>query len=308
MPITNFPNGASSFGMPVLPGVAPTTGSIFFVHSGTGGSGADGLSPTTPLATVDQAINKCTASKGDTIFVMPGHSETIAAADGWDADVAGIRIIGLGWGALRPTFNFTATASTVAIGANNVWVENLRFAAGVSAVVAGVIVEGKTDTTFVNCEWHWGDTTAWDFVISLSLTAGSHRTRVLGCKFIAEPGVAGASTAVKLTGASNNCEINGNFFGGDYSLACVNGITTLSKELLFLNNTVHNLDSGEPYLEVLTGTTGVIANTRGLASAATIAANAVADAMAHCENFVVNTAGTAAVLLGAGGSPAADTD
>lgn len=296
-------------GMFAIEDAAVTTGERFFVHSGTGtNSVGGGRNPDAPLATLDYAIGLCTANQGDTIYVMPGHSETIAATDGFDADVAGIRIIGLGWGASRPTFNFTATASQVNIGAASVQIENVRFVAGVSAVVAGVQVEGVTDTVFKNCEWYWGGTTGWDFVLGLELEAGSHRTIVENCRFLQEPAVAGNASAVKLTGASHNVIVRDSEFMGDSSVACLNGITTLSQGLMFLDNLVHNTDAGEPYLEVLTGTTGVIANTRGLASGATIAANAVADAMAHCENFVVNTAGTIAIVKGAGGSPAADAD
>jgi len=299
-----------------LPGAAitvvdidQTPNDIYFVHSGTGSDAAGyGQSPDKPTASLDYAIGLCAASKGDVIYVLPGHTETIAATDGFDADVAGIKIIGLGWGAARPTFTFTQTASQVNVGANNVWIENLRFVAGVSAVVAAVQVEGKTDAVFRNCEWYWGDTTGYDLIIGLELEAGSHRAIVEGCRFLAEPGVAGAASAIKLTGASHNAMVRANEFMGDYSVACLNGITTLSQGLMFLDNLVHNTDASEPYLEVLTGTTGVIANTRGLASGATVAANAVADAMAHCENFVVNSAGTIAIVKGAGGSPALDAD
>jgi len=286
-----------------------TTGNIFFVDSVTGtNSAGGGRNPDAPLATLDYAIGLCTASKGDMIYLMPGHAETIAAADGFDADVAGVRIVGLGWGALRPTFTFTATDSDVAIGAHNVSIENVRFAAGVSAVVRAVSIEGKTDTTFRNCEWYWGGTTGYDFVISILAAAGSNRLTVDNCRFLAEPAVAGAAVAVKLSGASSNVVIKNCEFMGDYSTACINGITTLSQGLMVLDNLVHNTDASEPYLEVLTGTTGVIAGTRGLASGATIAANAVADAMAHVENYVANTTGTIAIIKGAGGSPALDAD
>lgn len=55
-----------------------TTGSIFFVHSGTGVNAlGGGRNPDAPLATLDYAIGLCTANKGDMIFVMPGHAETL---------------------------------------------------------------------------------------------------------------------------------------------------------------------------------------------------------------------------------------
>jgi hypothetical protein len=296
-------------GSVVITDQAKSTGSRFFVHSGTGTDGAGfGSSPDKPFDTLDYAIGKCTASKGDIIYVLPGHTETFTATNGFDADVAGIAILGLGWGAQRPTFVFNHANAQVNIGAASVRIENLRFVTSITAVAAGVQVEGVTDAVFKDCEWYWGGTTGQDFVISLELEAGAHRTLIEGCRFLAEPAVAGAAVAIKLTGASHNVVIRGCEFMGDYSTACVNGITALSQGLMFLNNLVHNTDAGEPYLEVLTGTTGIIANTRGLASGATIAANAVADAMAHVENFVVNTAGTIGIIKGAGGSPALDAD
>jgi hypothetical protein len=296
-------------GSVVVTDQAKSTGARFFVHSVTGSDSAGyGSSPDKPFDTVDYAIGKCTASKGDIIYVLPGHSETIVATNGFDADLAGIAIIGLGWGAQRPTFLLDDTDAQINIGAASVRIENLRFVAGISAVVAGVQVEGVTDAHFKDCEFYWGGTTGDDLIIALELEAGAHRCIVENCRFLAEPAVAGAAVGIKLTGASDNVIIKNNEFMGDYSTACVNGITTLSQGLMFLDNLVHNTDAGEPYLEVLTGTTGVIANTRGLASGATIAANAVADAMVHVENYVANTTGTIPVIKGAGGAPALDAD
>lgn len=295
-------------GSVVVADQAASTGARFFVHSGTGADSAGyGSTPDKPFATLDYAIGKCTASAGDIIYVMPGHAETYGNGAGFAADIIGVRIIGLGWGGNRPTFTFSHAGAACTVSAHSVVIENCRFVAGITAVAAAITVSAA-DCQFRNCEWYWGGTTGWDFVLSLDLSAGAHRTIIDGCRFLAEPGVAGAASAIKLTGASHNVMVRNCEFMGDYSVACLNGITTLSQGLMFLDNLVHNTDAGEPYLEVLTGTTGVIANTRGLASGATIAANAVADAMAHCENFVVNTAGTIAVIKGAGGSPALDAD
>lgn len=135
MPLTNFPNGIRSFGLPVLPGLPPTTGKVLFVHSGTGSNGNAGISPDAPLATIDYAIGLCTANQGDVIIVIPGHAETISAAGGITADVAGISIIGLGNGTNRPTISFGATAATFAISAANVRVSNLRVTPTVDEVV-----------------------------------------------------------------------------------------------------------------------------------------------------------------------------
>src|ERR1700752_1159278 len=73
--------------------LAQTTGNIFFVSSAAG-SGGTGLSPESAVTTIDAAINLCTASNGDIIFVMPGHAESLAAATSINADVVGITIWG----------------------------------------------------------------------------------------------------------------------------------------------------------------------------------------------------------------------
>ncbi len=290
-------------------GLPPTTGTYWWVDSSTGSNTTkDGRDPDNAFATVDAAINACTASKGDTIIVMPGHAETASAADAFDADVAGIRIIGLGWGGLRPTFSFSATAGKCSVGAANVQIYNLRFVAGISAVVVPLNVEaGADDFHLEGCEFYWGGTTGYDFIDSVILN-GVARPTIINNRFLCEPAVAGAARCVHLLGACSNTRIYRNEFMGDASVAYINGTSALSQGVMVLDNLVHNTDASEPYLEVLTGTTGVIAGTRGLASGGTVAANAVADAMAHCENFVVNTAGTIAIVKGAGGSPALDAD
>lgn len=125
MSITDFPNGVSSYGIPILGGgPIVTTGNVFFVDD-SGSDSYDGKSPERPMATLDAAIGLCTASQGDVIVVMPGHAET--AATQVTCDIAGVRIIGLGIGRNRPTI--TAHASAVDcfnVTAANVSIENIR--------------------------------------------------------------------------------------------------------------------------------------------------------------------------------------
>lgn len=288
--------------------MALSTGGRIFVHSGTGyDTTGYGLTPDAPCATLNRAVALATASKFDLIILMPGHAETISTALlSPTLSKIGLRVVGLGRGSLRPTFTFTHVDATFAVSAASVSVENVRFTAGVSAVKVGITVTA-TDFEMRNCEMYWGGTTTWDFILGVSLLTAS-RAIIEKCRFLAEPAVAGAASAVYLSSANHNVIVKDNEFMGDYSVACLNGVTVISQGLMFLDNLVHNTDAGEPYLEVFSGTTGVIAGTRGLASAATIAANAVADAMAHIENYVANTTGTIAIIKGAGGSPALDAD
>ena len=121
MTLTNYTHGITSFGVPVIGSgttIPVTTGSYFFVDSALGTAGNDGKAPTSALATVDQAIGKCTANKNDVIIIMPGHAETVTATS-IALDVAGVQIVGLGTGLKRPVFTYGAAAATITVSAAN---------------------------------------------------------------------------------------------------------------------------------------------------------------------------------------------
>ncbi len=166
MGLTNFPYGITSFGVPVLGGTPdPIMGSVFFVDSATGSNGNTGGEPSKAFATLDYAIGKCTANKGDTIYVMPNHAETITGVGGITADIAGITIVGLGSYNQRPRFLMDAgTTVTFVVSAADVTVRNIVFAGGHSDVatcfdVTGVgcwidkceFVQNTTDENFLSC-------------------------------------------------------------------------------------------------------------------------------------------------------------
>lgn len=139
MGLTHFPNGVSSYGVPVLGGSGFfTTGTPRFVSSTTVGSsdGNLGLDPTTPMATLDAAIGRTTANVGDVIFVMPNHAETVTGVAGIALDVAGLTVIGMGFGAQRPRFLMDGADSvTAAITVPDVTLSNMEFASGTSDTV-----------------------------------------------------------------------------------------------------------------------------------------------------------------------------
>lgn len=124
--------------------VPTTTGKYFFVHSGTGGAGNSGLNPTQAVTTVDIAIGKCTADKGDVIVVMPGHTETVTATS-VALDVAGVTIVGLAKGLLRPTFTYGAAAATITVSADDCSWERCVFIGNFDNVAAAFTVGAAKD-------------------------------------------------------------------------------------------------------------------------------------------------------------------
>ena len=123
--------------------LAQTTGNIWFVDSNAA-SGGNGKSPEGAVTTTDAAINLCSA--GDTILVMEGHAETLAAAAAVAQDVAGVKIIGLGVGARRPTYSFSATDSTWTIAGASTLVKNIRVKSTVNELVKFFSVTGANVT------------------------------------------------------------------------------------------------------------------------------------------------------------------
>ena len=144
MNTTNFPNGfVNGLTIRNSPITQLYPGNIFWVNGSSvlgggqkvGGSNGNAGTYTAPFATLDFAIGKCLGSRGDIIMLMPGHTETVIAAGTITMDVAGVAVIGLGAGTLRPTISFTtATAAAIVVSAANCSIKNCIFSAGFADV------------------------------------------------------------------------------------------------------------------------------------------------------------------------------
>ena len=186
MGYTNFPNGITSMGMPVVGGAVLTTGNVFFVDSVTGLNGNSGKDKDHPFATIDYAIGRCTANKGDYIVIMPNHTEDIAAAGGITLDIAGVTLLGLGTGTTRPTITFSETDSTFIISAADCTLFNMVFEAAVAEVVAGIAMSGDADgTVFDSIESYEGAAAGtYNFVDFTTIATGANNLTWRNCKFI----------------------------------------------------------------------------------------------------------------------------
>ncbi len=122
--------------------LAVGNGDVYYVDSGSGSDSASGKSPERALATLDAAIGKCTANQGDKIYPLPGHAETVATAGAIAADVAGISIIGLGEGADRPTFTFSAVDATMIVSGASTVLKNIIVKPSIDSVVSPIVVSG----------------------------------------------------------------------------------------------------------------------------------------------------------------------
>ena len=137
MSISNFSGGFKD-GVTIkgVPLTLTNPGAVFFVGNGdvlldrnqsvAGVDHAGGGTFQRPFRTVDFAIGQCTASRGDVIFVMPGHTETVSATS-IALDVAGVAVIHLGAKENQAVYTFNATGSTVTVtGANCSWIGGIH--------------------------------------------------------------------------------------------------------------------------------------------------------------------------------------
>ena len=149
---------------------------VYYVDSENGSDVNDGRDPGFPLATIDAAINKCTASQGDTILVQPGHSETLTTQI--SLDVIGVSIFGLGEGTLRPQITVDGGIDGIDIGAANCSVENLQFNEATDAKADSAINIDAADVKVLKCHFDLG---ANDDEGSITITANGERPTIKGC-------------------------------------------------------------------------------------------------------------------------------
>jgi len=114
---------------------------------------------------LDQAANAIqpnTAGRGCTIVCLPGHTETVSAADFWSSLVAGTRIVGWGYGTMRPKFTYSAAAATILLNVADVGIQNCVFEmagdplATTALTVAAPITVSAAGCQFRDCHFQVG--------------------------------------------------------------------------------------------------------------------------------------------------------
>ena len=257
---TDFPNGVSSFGVPVLGGSILTTGNIFFVDSGASNAvdtPANG-SKRQPYATIDYAIGRCTANNGDHIVAMPGHTETITAAGGVDFDVAGVTLIGLGRGANQARITSTSATGDIDIDAADITIEGMVFTSGVSDNAVGIDVNAQ-NFTVRNCRFEQGGTDLNTLVWILEGGTTTASGMTIENNYV--NGIDASNTHfVNLAGTGAGHVIRGNVCQGVFATMCIGGagIVTLCT---ISHNLIHNTSTtADTCINMGATATGIVAH------------------------------------------------
>jgi hypothetical protein len=299
---SNFPNGFRN-GVVIkgLPLSVTNPGKVFWVNGssalapgGVGGSNSNDGTYQRPFATIDYAVGKCTANRGDIIMVMPGHSETISSATSLVLDVAGVAVIGLGSGSLRPDLNFSNTAGSVEVDAADVTLYNLTLTADVSAVVVGVNVDAA-GFTMDSCEFRY-NATGDDFITMMDIDAVADAT-INNCIFNAEE-TAGCSEAIRLDTATR-ARITNCHFTGDFTDGGIIGEGAASTGILISDNYIYNSDTtGGEVIDLNVACTGLIINNRCGTLFPTAPETAFDPGSCLClENYVANAIDESGIIV-----------
>lgn len=303
MVLTNFPNGVSSYGVPVLgSGEVPTTsGSYFFVDSNTGSDGNDG-SWEAPFATIDAANNHCTANKGDVIVCKAGHAETLITAGACTLDVAGVTVFALGKGSERATLTFgTSTAASVVISAASVSILGVIGIGNVDGLLNPFNITGSDFTGDIE----WRDATYLKEAVCAVLATTISRLK-LRLKYVGFTSGSGATYAIVLTGVTGAL-IDIKAYGR-FNTAVIDFLTTLCTDVTIRGttyiygstdgskNVVDGATSSTWYAEIFDETAGAyLTGGSGTSGTLNVAMpSAVADALYGTTGIVSWAAGAAA--------------
>lgn len=209
------------------------TGSHYYVHSGTGSSSNDGLSPDNPKATIQQAIDLCTGSQGDHVWVMPGHAETLSAAAGILCDEIGVTISGIGNGTNRPTITLGTSVNTdVNVTAASVTIRNMRFVSAIDSLVNFLDLDAG-NFTCEDCEFITSSALEVITFVDIATTFDNFTFR--RCSFYQPTDPAGtdgnAGTGCFYFVDSENLFFDDCFFYGNFETAIWHNKTTAAKNV-----------------------------------------------------------------------------
>jgi hypothetical protein len=287
----------------ILGGAAFGAGEMFFV--GTSGTAAynwwRSRVPTNKLdRTLNAAVAKTVAARGDKIIVLPQHTEAISAAGGVTLDKDGIEIIGVGVGSYRPTFTLgTATTATWLHTGNNIAVNNVKIdSTGIDAIAAPITITCTLGgATYRNVEHYFAKTSYVSLLGMSCTTAASANYLTLDNCYMHGDAVANCTNYLQLVGGDSIKIIN-NYIRGNFttSLGCVNNITAVTTNILIRENVLQNGTASATKVVVLyTGSTGFCGFNRiGIGSGT---APVTGDAIHWAGNWTAAAVATAGTLM-----------
>ena len=225
------------FGLAVLP---PGSRVAAYVRSTGLQSGDDPFVASNLVTTLAAGLQRARSGFGDTVVVLPNHSESVTDATMLTNLVAGTRVLGFGRGSSMPTFRWTATASQWAVSVNDVVFQGLRLSLeGANGVVKAILVTGA-DVAFYGNDFVVTSGASNKATIALEVGAGANRFELVGNVLRGLYGTA-VTDGVKVVAAVDQIRINDNEF--EFAATAANGqinVTAAATNMKILRNLMEN--------------------------------------------------------------------
>jgi len=230
---------------------------------------------------------------------MPGHRELLTTAGQIAVDVAGISIIGLGWGLNRPRLQYDAAAGSVTITASNVRWSNIAHVASFAEVTNAIIADDTIQNVEIDNCYFTFDATGVEFTVMVKLgngaTDSADYVRIHNNWFEAE-NIDGCASAILI----DDCQfvhIIDNLITGDYNSVAIDGAAATSAclDYVIARNLVQNLDTGLA-IDLDDAATGLVANNT-IQGGGALAANVDWGACWAIQNYVSDAVDVTGVVI-----------
>lgn len=248
--------------------------------------------------TLDAALNACVANAGDVILISPDYTETVTAVK--TITKAGVSIIGLGEGMLRPTITGNGTIDVFSVEAANVTIENIIFpapetdnqTADINVAGAGCVVRNT---------YHIGSQTSKNKTDIITVASGGDDLLVEGVRVFNT--VVDCVSFLSFEAAVARAEVRNCSVQGTFSTAVV--MDEAAATLAYIHDNVFkNTKAATAVIDFTNNSTGVMSKNFCSGRHTTIASNIVpGSGMDFHENYVVEQAALNGLYI-----PAQDAD
>lgn len=264
-------------------------------------------------STVNAALAACVSGRGDVIYILPGYTESIAAADSWSNLAAtDVSIIGMGRGTNRPQLTWTTAGSTVLFDTANFRLQNCNLymagplAATSALTVAAPITVSASGCAILDCYINYGIDADQGVTIGITTTAAADyfEFKRNNCFCDVTAGSTLTTSFMYLVGA-DYCEVFDNTIDGATSSTTVGSvrfITTASVGINFRRNIIVNKKASSVHaVTQMAGVLGVCAdNGYGILDNTTLAGWVPAgagDGPQHFRDYTANLAAENGALM-----------
>lgn len=219
-------------------------------------------------STITAAISACTASRGDVIIVLPGYTQTVTSAI--DVSKAGVSIIGVGQGALKPTITVGGAIDGITCSAASTRVENIHFAAPSVDEATAMINVAAAGVTLRNISGI-GSTTSINFVDCITIASGADDLTIEGLE-IYNTTVA-VNSFISIEAAVARLKLVDIFCFGDVATAGIIDAATAT-QMNWLRVNIGVVGTSKPAATLDSNPTGLIRNCNFSGTSTTLATNA----------------------------------